>query len=122
MLLAVAGLTMTLLTGAVADVTGRWEGKISGTRPDGSPHDDTALLILTQKGSTVTGTVGGSDTDQHPIVSATAEGTTLKISAKHAENGREYQLVLTISSDDEMKGKIIAGGREADLAVKRQKK
>ena len=122
MLLAVAGLTMTLLTGTVADVTGRWEGKISGTRPDGSAHEDTALLILTQKGSTVTGTVGGNDNDQHPIVSATVEGTTLKIAAKHATNGREYEIVLTLSGDDEMKGKIIAGGREAGIAVTRQKR
>jgi hypothetical protein len=122
MLLAVAGLTMTLLTGAVADVSGRWEGKITGTRPDGSPHEDSALLILKQKDSTVTGTVGGADDDQHPIVSGSIDGTTLKINAKHATNGREYQLVLTIAGDDEMKGKIMAGGQEMNLAVKRQKR
>jgi hypothetical protein len=120
MLLAIAALCLSVLTGAAADVTGTWEGKITAERPDGTTADDAALLILQQKGSTVSGTVGGSETDRHPITSGTIEGNKLTLQAKNANNERTYKVELTISGD-EMKGTLTSGDRVASLAVKRKK-
>ena len=55
MILAVVSLVLSLVTGAGADVKGKWEGKLIGERPDGSVNEDTALLILDQKGNAITG-------------------------------------------------------------------
>jgi hypothetical protein len=52
MMLAPATILLSALTVAPADVTGKWEGQLTATRSDGSTHQDTVLLILTQKGGT----------------------------------------------------------------------
>ena len=117
---AVAALALALTVGAPADVTGKWEGKISGTRPDGSTAEDTALLILEQKGTTLTGSVGGNESDQHPITKGTVDGNKISITAKNRNNEREIKLELTVEGDD-IKGTLIMGERSAQLAAKRVK-
>ena len=120
MVLAIAALCLSVLTGAAADVTGKWEGKITAQRPDGTSSDDAALLILEQKGTTVSGTVGGSETDRHPITSGTLDGNKLTLEAKNANNDRTYKIELTIAGD-EMKGTLSSGERVASLTVTRKK-
>jgi hypothetical protein len=120
MLFTVVGLALALATGSAADIKGKWEGKIIGERPDGTKSEDTALLILDQKGATLTGSVGGSETDQHPITSGTIEGNKVTIVAKHEKNGREYHLELTLEGDT-MKGTLTSGERRGELLVKRRK-
>ena len=87
MLFAVAGLSLALVMGSAADVKGKWDGKI-GRGPDGTTSEDTALLILDQKDSTITGTVGGSESDQHPITSGTIADNKVTLVAKNTRNGR----------------------------------
>lgn len=118
MLFAIA--LSAVLTAAPADVKGKWDGTITAQREDGSTHQDTALLILDQKDSAVTGTVGGNEDDQHPITSGTIDGNKLTILARHKENGREYRLELTVDADD-MKGTLSSGQRQAQLVCKRRK-
>jgi hypothetical protein len=120
MLFAVAALALSLVAGSAADVTGKWEGKISGVSTDGSKNEDTALLILKQKDTTITGTIGGSETDQHPITSGTIAGNKITIQAKHAANDREFRLELTVEGD-EIKGTLTSGERKADLVAKKRK-
>jgi hypothetical protein len=120
MFLAIVGLSLALATGSAADLKGKWEGKITGERPDGTKSEDTALLILDQKGSTITGTVGGSETDQHPITAGTIDGNKVTIVAKNAQNGREYRVGLTVEGD-EMRGTLTSGERRGELAVKKRK-
>jgi hypothetical protein len=103
MIFAMAALIVSLVVGPAADVSGKWDGTIKGQRPDGTPHEDTVLLILTQKDQTNTGTVGGNEGDQHPIVSGTIEGNTITLVAKNANNDREYRLEATVEGT-EMKG------------------
>ena len=119
---AVAALALALTVSAPADVTGRWEGKISGTRPDGTTAEDTALLILEQKGTDVTGTVGGNDSDRHQITKATVDGNKLSIVAKNRNNEREIKVEVTVDGED-MKGTLILGPeRKAELVAKRVKR
>ena len=121
MFVAVAALIVSLVAGpAAADITGKWDGTIKGTRPDGTVNEDSALLILTQKDKTITGTVGGNEGDQHPIVSGSIEGNKITIVAKNANNDREYKLEMTVDGD-EMKGKLSSGDRTAELVAKKRK-
>jgi hypothetical protein len=120
MLFMVAGLSLALVMGSAADVKGKWDGKITGQRPDGTTSEDTALLILDQKDSTITGTIGGSETDQHPITSGKIEGTKVTLAAKNTRNGRELSLELTIE-EDQMKGTVTMGERQGQIVVKKRK-
>ena len=113
---AAIGLVLALVA-APADVTGKWEGKISSTR-DGNPKEDSALLILEQKESTITGSIGGSETDQHKITSGSVADDKVTIKAT-TPNGRELTLELTVEKD-EMKGTITAGERVGQLHVKKK--
>ena len=120
MMLAIATIMLAVLTAAPADVTGKWDGQLKASRPDGSPVEDGVLLILTQKDNVITGTVGGAEDDQHPITSGTIDGDKVVINARHNENGREYKQELTLT-DDELSGTLTSGERRAELTVKRRK-
>lgn len=119
MLIAVASLLLASSLAVQADVTGKWDGTIKSTRSDGTESEDTVLMILEQKDATVTGTVGGNDSDQHKITSGSVEGSTLKLVAV-SESGREYRVELKIEGD-EMTGIVTSGDRRADLRVRRRK-
>jgi hypothetical protein len=118
MVLATAGLLLTLAV-APADVTGKWDGTLTGQREDGSKNEDTALMILEQKDTTITGTVGGSETDQHPITSGKIDGNKITLEAKTA-SGREFHIELTLEND-ELKGTIVTGARRAELQLRKRK-
>jgi hypothetical protein len=122
MILAIATILLSALTAAPApaDVTGKWDGGLTATKPDGSKHEDTVLLILKQKDGTVTGSIGGAENDQHPITTGTIDGDKVVIVARHAENGREYRLELTLK-DDELNGTVTNGEMRADVRTKRRK-
>jgi hypothetical protein len=120
MILAVASLLLALVTPAQTDVKGRWEGSVTGERPDGTKSEDTALVILDQKDGKITGSLGGDDADQHPISSATIEGNKLTLKATHTGNGREFLVELTVDQD-EMKGTVTSGERRGTLLLKRAK-
>ena len=121
MLVAMAALIVSLTTGPVtADITGKWDGTINATAPDGTARQDSALLILTQKDKAITGTFGGNEDDQHPIVSGSIDVNKVTILAKNQRGDREYKLELTLEGD-EMKGKLSSGERTADLALKKRK-
>jgi hypothetical protein len=120
MVIAPAVLLLALTTTVPADVKGKWDGKLTAQRDDGSTSEDTALLILDQKDTTITGTLGGSETDQHPITSGTIEGNKIVLLAKNANNGREYRLELTLE-DDQLKGTVTSGERRGQLIAKKRK-
>ena len=120
MIFAVGALLLTLVTGPAADVKGKWDGTITAQKPDGTTNEDKALLILDQKGTDVTGTVGGDESDRHPITSGTIEGNKLTLLAKNAQNGREYKIDLTVDGD-ELKGTLSSGERIGQLVAKRRK-
>jgi hypothetical protein len=122
MLMTMAGSLLALIvTVAVpADVKGKWEGTLTAQQEDGTTKEDATLLILDQKDTTVTGTVGGSETDQHPITSGTLDGNKLMLTAKNAGNGREYKIELTLEGE-ELKGTITSGSRSGKVYAKRRK-
>jgi hypothetical protein len=113
---------MTLLVGLIAapaDVSGKWDGKLISER-DGTPREEAALLVLVQKGSTITGTVGEDESDRHPITSGTIDGDKVVLIAKNAGNAREYRIELTLTGD-ELKGTISSGESKVRLEARRRK-
>jgi hypothetical protein len=118
MKLALLGLLLAFVAAPPANVKGKWEGKLTAQREDGSTREDGALMILDQKDATVTGTVGGGENDQHPITSGTVDGNKVTINAKSG-SGREYVIEVTVEND-EMKGTIKSGERLATLYLKKK--
>ena len=92
----------------------------TATRNDGTTHEDTVLLILTQKDGKITGSIGGGENDQHPIATGTIDGDKVVITATHATNGREYRLELTLQNE-ELNGTVTAGEMRAQVRTKRRK-
>lgn len=119
MFLAVATVLLATLAAVPADVKGRWEGTVTAVRDDGTKQEQTALLLLEQKDSTISGTVGGGESDQHTITSGTIDGSKVVIVATPA-NGPEVRLELTVEGE-EMKGMASRGTRTAQVVVKRVK-
>lgn len=76
MLLCLCSLLFVAAAGLMADVdvAGKWTGSFVMDSGGGDPHDSTALLILKQEGSTVTGTVGPNENEQWPIKNGKVEG------------------------------------------------
>ena len=120
MMLAIATILLSVLTGAPADVTGKWEGTLTATSNDGSKHEDTVLLILNQKDSTITGSIGGGENDQHAITTGTIDGDKVVIVVKHPTNGRDYRLELTLQNG-ELNGTVTRGDQTAEVRTKRRK-
>lgn len=56
------------------DISGRWSGSFVATMPDGQVQRNTAMLILTQNGNDLGGTVGESEHKQSPIKDGTIDG------------------------------------------------
>lgn len=114
---AVAGALLTLMTAAPGDIKGKWDGKVTAQQ-EGGLNADPVLLILDQKDTTVTGTVGTNESDQQPV-SGTVEGNKVSLAGKSA-NGREYTIELTIEND-ELKGTVSSGARQGQLHARRRK-
>jgi hypothetical protein len=121
MILAIGTILLSVLTAVPADLSGRWEGNLTAARSDGSKHEDTVLLILTEKDGKITGTIGGGENDQHPITTGTIDGDKVVIAATHATNGREYRLELTLQNE-ELNGTVTAGEMRAEVRTKRANK
>lgn len=119
MMFVLASVLLASMTASPADVAGKWEGKLTAQRPDGTMHEDTALIILEQKAATLTGTVGGHENDRHPITSGSIDGNKIALTAQSG-NGREFKIELTVEND-EMKGTIAIGEQKAQLHLKKRK-
>ena len=92
---------------AVADinVTGTWSGSFNVIGPDGQTKDSTAVLVLKQNGSEITGTVGPSDGERHQITKGKIEGD--KVTLESADGGLAIKFDLELDGD-RLKGDVNA--------------
>ena len=111
---------------ATADVsmTGKWSGSFSITGPDGFSKESTALLILKQNGTEITGSVGPNEDEQHPIQKGRIDGDKIALEAQDVNNNRVIKFDL-LMVEDRIKGEatMSANGesRKAKLDVGRVK-
>jgi hypothetical protein len=59
-------------------VSGNWSGSFDTALPDGQVRHDTAVLMLKQEGTVVTGSAGSSESQQLPIKDGKAEGSAVQ--------------------------------------------
>ena len=90
-------IAVTLAVAADVDVTGKWAGSLNITNSDGGTKEATALLILKQTGSEITGTVGPREDDQTAIQKGKIEGNKITLEAEH--NGHTLKLELLVAGD-----------------------
>jgi len=100
---------------AGADVSGKWSGSFKATGPDGESHDGTALLVLKQTGSEVTGSVGPHDGEQHAITKGKIEGD--KITLESSDGGVVIKLDLVLTGD-RIAGDVTANGEGRTMKAK----
>ena len=109
---------------ADVNVTGKWSGSFSITGPDGSSKESTALLILKQNGTEITGSVGPNEDEQHPIQKGRIDGDKIALEAQDINNNRVIKFDL-LMVEDRIKGEatMSANGesRKAKLDVGRVK-
>jgi hypothetical protein len=93
-----------LLLGAIAlvaapdtDITGKWSGSFHMTRPNGETKDSTAVLMLKQMGTEISGSVGPNEEEQHPVTKGKIEGNKITLTAE--DEGRSIQFDLVLAAD-----------------------
>jgi hypothetical protein len=118
-------LVLAALAGvAFADnnVTGKWTGSFNMTGPNGETKETTALLLLTQSGTNITGTVGPNEDERITILKGTIEGD--KITLEAEQDGRTIKFALVLA-DDRITGDASMSGEgqtgKAKLDVTRSK-
>jgi len=76
------------------DVSGKWQGTFKVTDPSGETKESTALMVLKQKGTDITGTVGPNEDEQFPIQKGKIDGNKIVLEADHDGNPIKFDLVL----------------------------
>jgi hypothetical protein len=104
-LLMLAAVCVAVAAGA--DVSGKWSGTFKATGQDGENHDSSALLLLKQTGSEITGTIGPHEGEQHAISKGTIEGDKITIESADGAVVIKLDLVLT---GDRLAGDVTANG------------
>jgi hypothetical protein len=114
--------TLGLAAATAADVTGKWSGSFTATSAEGETKEGTAVLILKQTGSEITGTVGPDEGEQHTITKGRIDGD--KIVLESADGEMIIKLDLTLTGD-RIAGDVTANGEgrsmKAKIDVKRAK-
>ncbi len=107
---------------ADADVSGKWSGSFNMMGPNGETKETTALLMLKQTGSTITGSLGPSEDEQHTITKGKIEGGKISLEAADGNMSIKFELALT---GDRITGEATADGEgrtmKAKLDVTRKK-
>lgn len=99
-----------------ADVTGTWSGPMQMTR-DGETRDDSAHLVLTQKGAEITGTAGPNAEKQMPIAKGSIEGDAIKLEVDGPNGAGKFVLRLKVDGE-KMTGDLATEGGEAQMTGK----
>jgi hypothetical protein len=82
---------------ADADVTGKWSGSFNLTGPNGETKETTALLVLKQTGTEISGTVGPDEGERIEIQKGKIEGD--KIVLEVAQDGATMTFALVLAAD-----------------------
>src|SRR5438105_13681043 len=95
-----AGLFLVLvltMSASAADATGKWTGSFNVTRSDGDTKESSAVIVLKQNGSELTGSAGPNEDEQHPIQKGKIEGG--KITLEVEDNGTVIKFELMLVGD-----------------------
>ena len=107
----------TLAGIAIADtnVTGKWSGSFNVMDENGGTKESTAVLMLKQSGSEITGTVGPDEGEQHAITKGKIDGD--KITLESADGNVSIKLDLALAGD-RITGNVSAVGEGRNMKGK----
>jgi hypothetical protein len=88
---------IALVAAPDSNVSGKWSGSFNLTRPDGETKDSTAVLLLKQTGTEISGSVGPNEEEQHAITKGSIAGD--KITLEAADEGRVIRFDLVLAGD-----------------------
>ena len=107
-------LASTFAFAADPNVTGTWTGKAMVTPGDAPPIERTAILVLNQAGSTVTGTAGPSEDQTLPISNGKMAGSKLTFVVQ----GDDISITFNLTLDgDRLKGDATGSQQGTPLKV-----
>jgi len=117
-LLCLSFLALGALSAAAdVNVTGKWTGTFQEVAPGNSTH--TALVVLKQDGTSITGSVGPDENERYEIRKGTIDGNKIKLEIAEEEHTIYIELVL---DGDHMQGDAHAGDdKRAHLDLKRER-
>jgi len=96
-----------VLSAADANLTGKWSGSFTITRPDGTNDDGTAFAVLKQDGAQLTGTAGPDEDHQWTLEKGAIDGNKVTFEVKSAEDGTIFKCDLVLEGDH-LKGPVSA--------------
>ena len=96
-LLIVLIATLALVAAPETDVTGKWSGTFVVSDANGETKDSTALLMLKQTGSDISGSVGPNEGEQHAIKKGNIDRD--KITLLVEDEGRVINFDLILAAD-----------------------
>src|SRR5262249_12226456 len=99
---------LALCAAADINVTGKWSGSFNITAPDGESKESTAVLVLKQNGTEITGTVGPNEEKQFAIQKGKIEGSKITLEAQDDNHVIKSDLVLV--ADERIKGEANMSG------------
>jgi hypothetical protein len=111
-------MAIAALTGVAAadtNVTGKWSGSFNVIGPNGETKDGTALLVLKQDGSAITGSVGPDEGEQHAITKGKIEGGKITLEAADGQMAITFNLVV---NGDRITGEANAVGEGREMRAK----
>ena len=85
---------LAAVASADVDVTGKWSGSFNATGPNGETKEETALLVLKQNGTEITGTVGPDEDKRLPIQKGKIEGDKITLEADNEGHPMKFDLVF----------------------------
>jgi hypothetical protein len=106
---------LALAAAPESNVTGKWTGSLNLIGPDGQAKDSTALLVLKQTGTEITGTVGPNEDERHAITKGRIEGNKIVLESADGELSIKFDLTL---AEDRITGDVNAVGEGRTLKAK----
>jgi len=89
---------------AAADITGKWTGTATRSRPNGETGESTVYINLKESGTEVTGTAGENESEQWPIRKGKIDGDKITFDVETNETVYKVELMLV---DGHLKGEAI---------------
>ena len=109
----IAALSFFVLTSALmaGDLTGKWSGSLSETEGDAK----SAMLVLKQAGSELTGTAGPNEEKQFPIKNGKVDGDKVTFDVEAGEAVMHFELT---AAGNRMSGNVHAEHEGEKLSAK----
>ena len=100
------------------DLSGTWNATFTMTAPDGRTQSIQFTFHLTQKGNTLTGTIGPTPERQWKIEKGVVEGTKVSFQVEQPEGPTTRTFALTLTKG-RLQGnqKLERGGQSAEVTV-----